>query len=291
LHIPLLVGYKTKWVSFSISILSIVSLSFAYSFGKINHTTFYELCPAIFSLAGWGACFSIDSKTAPVEEVKPQNGHWIFAFILAIAFAYFTAGFAKRSWSDLDLSTHGAMVWFISRIHIHDMPGLLTAAVLSIRSPIFWEGIDYITIFFEVGIILSLLHLRIFRIVIACIVLFHIANYFMLLISFETMVLIWLPFLISNNPIEEKLKAYVYPILDSSIFRFFLFLVCVVGIGSFLRFFTLSMNSSNSKIGIFKNLIDIENYFPLSTYLIFTIAFLIIVYNVWYWLVLRKKFN
>ncbi len=203
LCIALLFGYRTRLVSLLLGVALVVGLTFSYSFGKINHGySFFQWVPLVMVLSPWGEAFSLDAARRgntrrPDRTSLGWENAWPVALLaLVIGFGYFSAGLPKSLvWVDFDLTTHGARSWLVNGFQEQSRQAWLAPWFFGNQNPYFWEMMDLTAVTFEVGFLLSVLHVRAFRLFIAVAVVFHAINLFMLNINFTRLAFIYTLFL------------------------------------------------------------------------------------------------
>jgi len=196
-YIFLLFGYCTRITSIALSLLLIVGYTFAYSFDKIDHNIMEVIFPAVMAFSGWGKALSIDASKRSESAYRLSGSvtygpAWPIALMtLFIGFGYFSAGFGKLSWIDLDPTTHGARSWLLRSYFVHGHQDLLAPLFVSLNSLYLWEAMDLAAVTFEVGFLFAVLRARLFRSFVAAAVFFHFTNYLMLNIPFAGMIRIY----------------------------------------------------------------------------------------------------
>ena len=195
LYIMLLFGYHTKWVSLCLSAFLLTGYSYTYSFGKIDHNIMLVITPAIMAFSGWGNCYSIDET----RQRKTDVNSWLVSFMaFAIGFAMFTASVPKivRGW--LSFKTHVAKLYMEHSTVFYDgirTKPLLYDYIITIKSPLFWESIDYMTVIFEFGFLIAVLSPLVYRGFIVAALFFHIFVYLTFQISFTENLVVYALFI------------------------------------------------------------------------------------------------
>jgi hypothetical protein len=213
LFVLLLFGYRTPLVSVLLSVVLVVSYSFKYAFGKIDHDLLPLLIPGIMAFSGWGTRFSLDAVSALQRDSSPAHescANWpvaLVAFLLALGF--FTAVAPKLiGWIDFDLGAHGVRGWVLRRYYVSEQHELLVPLFASITNPYFWEALDILAVTFELGFLVAVLFPKVFRAYLGLAVLFHLTNFWLLgIVNFTEFVLIYLLF-INWTPIRAYLLTH-----------------------------------------------------------------------------------
>lgn len=114
-------GIKSRISCLALFFILIINNSFAYSFGKIDHSIFTPLIFLYFAFTNAGTKYAFLKD----RKIKTQDiATAVFAIFLV--FAFFTAGFEKAlKWIDFDLSTSGVSSWFYSGYFTLDRNRLL----------------------------------------------------------------------------------------------------------------------------------------------------------------------
>jgi hypothetical protein len=194
LLLTLLVGYRTRLVSWALPITHLCLNHLRYSFGKIDHDILLVLLPPVMSFSAWGSCYSVDSRRLTASSAPPRarsiSEHWPIAFMaLLLSLGFLTAGVPKAmTWVDFDLSTSGTEAWVERGFYISGRSELLLPYLIHLECPLIWELMDYSVVVFELSFLLLLWHPRWWQRVVAVACLFHAANAFTLNISFGLMV-------------------------------------------------------------------------------------------------------
>lgn len=169
----LLFGYRTRWASIVTTILLLIGSGWFFSAGKINHTMLFVLLPLVMAFSNWGAAFSIDARLRGTSQT-PSVASWPLTLAaLLTGFAMFTAGVPKILGGWLDPSTQAVQSRVIDQFFVHERQDLLAPIALHLDAPWLWEGLDWITVLFEVGFLVAIVHPVSTRLFAAAAVLFH----------------------------------------------------------------------------------------------------------------------
>lgn len=208
LWILLLVGYRTKIVSITLSLFMIVVTTFLFSFGKINHIILLTSLPFVMAFANWGAAFSIDAHLSK-QPIKVKS--WPLTFMsIIIGFGMFTAGVMKLpDWLYLDtLAVKSKVIYNYVVAH---RTGLLSSYFVALDNRFFWEFLDWATIILEVGFLFAIFKASVFRLWVAIAVVFHFSVLVMINIDFSINLLaysIFLPWLSIKQLGGKKLASF-----------------------------------------------------------------------------------
>ncbi|MEX0780787.1 MAG: HTTM domain-containing protein [Balneolales bacterium] len=188
--IALLVGYRTFWASLSTGVLLLVGLGFSYSLGKVNHTLPYSVLPIILMWSNWGAGYSWDAYYNLDKQPKVES--WpLTLLILIVGFMFFTAGFPKilGDWLSFDtLATRGHL---FNQYFVSGRMDLMAGWFITLEARWFWLMLDYLTIIFEVGFLIAILHPVSARIFLVIAVFFHAGTMLMLNIAFANNIIVY----------------------------------------------------------------------------------------------------
>ncbi|WP_234573099.1 hypothetical protein [Rhodohalobacter sp. 614A] len=181
----MLVGYQTKWASISSGIFILVLQGLIYSIGKVNHEVLVPLGPILMAFTNWGNRFSIDSMKPPeIKTERPVESWPLVLLSIFIGFMMFTSGWPKILGGWLDPSTHAVKAHLFNQFFVHEREAYLAGYAIQINSQIFWEFLDWITIIFEIGFLISIRKSKWFRFFLVIAVLFHFSTKMLLNISF-----------------------------------------------------------------------------------------------------------
>jgi len=185
-------GIKAKISSIVYCVLSVIALSFQYSFGKIDHNILLYVMIFCLSFSGWGSQLAI----FPDKEVSTntQNGS-LSALAFILCYAFFTAGFNKSlNWINTDFTKSGTALWIYFNYYITSRTYLLADYIKGMPFLTF-KIMDYLGVAFEVSPILFLFYSRkawgTWLVVAA---LFHLSTLLFLNIAFLTHTVIYLVF-------------------------------------------------------------------------------------------------
>lgn len=178
----LLVGYRTRTAALATGLLFLVVYGFSYSLGKINHNILFVLVPIIMAGSGWGGALSYDA----LYRIRREARSWPLTLLaVIIAFAMFTAGFAKLLGGWLDPSTQASYGHLLKHFHVRGRTDLLAPYAVNMDSGFVWEALDYLTVLFELAFIAAVARARSIRLFVALAVVFHFGIMMALNISFH----------------------------------------------------------------------------------------------------------
>ena len=186
LLILLLFGYKTRYVTALLSMIIIISNSFMYSFGHIQHYILIELTLLLMVFSNWGRYYSIDYFNEVQNCSRSRRNYSLSILALCIGFGFFSAGIGKAGWFDFDLATQGVRTWLNRGYYLVGRQDYLAKFFIGLKNRFLWEILDYITVLFEVTFIAACFtNRKIFRFYLSLAVIFHFIIYLMLNINFS----------------------------------------------------------------------------------------------------------
>lgn len=209
----LLFGFQTRWTSLLLALGLFTGFGWSYAYGKINHDTLLmALVPLVMGFSHWGAHFSLDqrNRTAPGRERA-----WPVALLaLLLGFAMFTAGVPKLLSGWLDPATQAVQGHTIRQHYDFFADQFMTPWLITFDNPLFWEVLDYSAVLFEVGFLLAVVRQPLFRLFVALVVIFHLANCFMLNIDFSRNIALYLLF-VYWPPLLKNFDRRVWPAIKN----------------------------------------------------------------------------
>ena len=177
-----LVGYHTKWASLIAGFSVLILQGLIFSVGKIDHEILVPMVPIILAYSNWGAAFSIDSLRKSKDQ---KTESWPLTLLaLFIGFMMFTAGFPKILGGWLDVSTQAAQSHLLNQFYVRERQDLLAEIAVQWNNPVFWELLDWGTVLFEVGFLISIFRASWFRFFVGIAVLFHFSTMMSMNIAF-----------------------------------------------------------------------------------------------------------
>lgn len=192
------VGWKTRASTITLVACRLIGGSFIYSFGKIDHDILLTALLLCMALADWGRFYSLDARHRPTErsgESSRRTQQGLALFATAAAFGFLTAGLPKLfGWVDGNLETSGVLRWLYNGRGSLGRDQFFGGA-MSGAPTVLLELADYVTVLLEiVGFAALLWGHRSWRVFLAIVTLFHLANILILNISFGTQVVTYLAF-------------------------------------------------------------------------------------------------
>ena len=190
--VALIVGYRTRAVSWVLTAFLVVNSGIVYSFGKVDHFILFEILPVFMAAAQWGAAYSLDCRLGRAR--RDTNGFPVLCWALFVAFAILTAAVPKALTGWLD-PTRFASLGYVARDVADPVKlGPLTGQIFAFQSPVFWKLLDYGTVVLEASLIVAILFPLAFRLCILLLGTFHVGVYLSMGIDFSQMVFVYAPF-------------------------------------------------------------------------------------------------
>lgn len=179
----ILIGFKPRLFAILYMMVYVLVNNYAYSFGKVNHDFVYTLPILIMAFSPWNRRYSFFPE--PEKETDEPAKSWpMFMMSLIFSFGMFTAGFSKILGGWLSMDTQYTQIFFSQYRYILEWKDFLSDAYDGVHSKIFWEILDYLTVFFETIFIVSFLYPKFFRLMLLLAIFFHLNVLLMLNISF-----------------------------------------------------------------------------------------------------------
>ena len=190
--VSLLFGYRSKIAALGFGLLLILSGAFTGSLGKIDHGILYPLTAIIMAFSGWERKYSLEhGKT----DAGSARGLAPFLLALVLGFAFFTAGFAKLTGGWLSPDRVGVLHHYFGSYEVWERRDLLAPVFQDVRSMVFWKGLDYGTVAFEVFFLPAVLNRRVFGFFILLAIVFHSLVFLILNITITSIFLVYALFL------------------------------------------------------------------------------------------------
>lgn len=179
----ILIGFRPRIFAILYMVIYLLTSSYAFSFGKINHTFVYALPIIIMAFSPWNRVYSFFPE--PKRETDVLSKSWpIFLLSMLLGFGIFTAGLAKILGGWLNTDIQSTQVFFYQYRYGIGWHDLMSDTFDKINSQFFWEFLDYSTVLFESVFILAFLKPKFFRFMILITLFFHLNVLLMFNISF-----------------------------------------------------------------------------------------------------------
>lgn len=163
-------GWQTRATSIALGLAFALASGLSFGTGKVNHDLLLWLTPLMMS-GQWGRARSVDALAGRGRDaVEPVV---LACFAIMVGFCMFSAGLPKLLGGWLDPRTPATYGHLVRNFYVAERTRGLASAFLSIRSPLFWEPADWLTVAWEIGFLFAVARPRWFRAFIAYAVVFH----------------------------------------------------------------------------------------------------------------------
>ncbi|MDA0347123.1 MAG: hypothetical protein O3C43_02355 [Verrucomicrobia bacterium] len=185
LFLCILFGYRTRTASIVSVVLVIFAKTFVYSLGQINHDFIVWLVPVAGAFANWGAAYSIDSSNKQ-SFGKEESQSWPIVFlVVTFCFAMALSGYQKFLGGWADLYANPVQQNLARMFIVVQRQDFLAPALNTFDNFFLWKALDYLTLIFEIGILIGIFFPKIFRLFLMVAVVFHLSNLLILNIDFS----------------------------------------------------------------------------------------------------------
>ena len=184
-------GIWTKFASIASAVMLMSTYGLTYCLGKIDHTILLVLPPLVLAFANWGDRFSIDAwrrrKATPSRDDGPSaQEQWPLRLLgLLIGWGFFTAALTKLGTGWLSFDSQAARGYFVLAFVTENRTHWLAEWVATHDWRVAWELADWLTVAFELAILLALPWWRAFRITLAIATTFHLGVLLVMNIDFS----------------------------------------------------------------------------------------------------------
>lgn len=190
----LALGYRTVVASLAVTLLLLFGFGVSYSLGKIDHSIFVVLVPAVLLFARWGDAFSVDALRRAgrgADLTMAPTPQWPMRLLaLLIGLGFVTAAVPKILSGWLDPRTQ-AVQSLIGQRYDGESGALLASLAVDVHLPALWETADVFAVAIECVVLLTVPWWRAFRVVLACAALFHVGVLLTMGIAFSNNVLVY----------------------------------------------------------------------------------------------------
>lgn len=211
--ICLTLGIKARSSALLFVGLKLIGNSFLFSFGKIDHSIFFDLVILTLAFSGWGRHYAV----WPDRESRWDNIERSMAVLgVLLCFGFFSAGFEKGlRWIDFNVQTGGFLNWHYHGYYNLGRDLLLAPYIRYVPTPLF-ELFDYAAVLFELSPFFFLLTSRrnwLLWLTIAAF--FHWTNTLLLNIPFLVHLIVYLAFVDYEKGVEWLRREFGLPQLFS----------------------------------------------------------------------------
>lgn len=183
----LAIGFKTRTASLLVVALGLVLNAWHYSLGKIDHELMFYIAPLFLAFSGWGRHYSLDAKRENQESLGKsdiQSARCIALFALACGLGFATAGLAKAYSGWLSPDQPAALGHLAKYYYFQERHTVLAGYLMDHGSQFFWELNDWLTVLFEIGFLLAVIHRFAFQLFLVLAVIFHLGVWLLMSIDF-----------------------------------------------------------------------------------------------------------
>lgn len=181
--ICMLTGFYTRFSTFVAGCLILMLQGWIYSIGKTNHELLLAAVPIFMAFSNWGGVWSMDQYLNPDKSPKYTINPVPF-LALILGFMMFTAGFPKILGGWLSPDTQAAYGHLLNQYFVKERSAFLAGYFVQFNHTIFWEMLDWATVLFEIGFLISVCKFNLFRVFVCFAVVFHISTLLTLNIAF-----------------------------------------------------------------------------------------------------------
>jgi hypothetical protein len=189
----LLVGYRTRLVSWLLPVVWILGNGVAYSWGKIDHDILLLVLPLFLGPAGWGDELSVDARRG---RVGPARRWPITLLAVAVALAMFSAAVPKALTGWLSPSTQAVRGHLYQNLLVHGRDGFLAEWVASLDVNALWYAADLSAVALEAGLVLLLVRRSWFRLGLLALAAFHVVVLVTMSIGFIANLMVYAAFFV-----------------------------------------------------------------------------------------------
>ncbi|WP_110797452.1 HTTM domain-containing protein [Mycolicibacterium llatzerense] len=180
-------GIWTKYVSLAAWLTLSATYGVTFCLGKIDHTILLTLPPLVLAFANWGNRYSLDAlRRSNESSAQPQ---WPLRLLaLLIGWGFFAAALTKALTGWLSFSSQASRGYFVLGFVTQGRTHWLAQWVAEHDVLAAWEAVDWLTVAFELSILIALPWWRAFRITLAVAATFHLVVLLIMNIDFSNAV-------------------------------------------------------------------------------------------------------
>ncbi|WP_071287133.1 HTTM domain-containing protein [Mycolicibacterium llatzerense] len=180
-------GIWTKYVSIATWLVLSATYGVTFCLGKVDHTILLTLPPLVLAFANWGNRFSVDAfrrNSEPSLQVQ-----WPLRLLaLLIGWGFFAAALTKALTGWLSFSSQASRGYFVLGFVTQGRTHWLAQWIAQHDVLAAWEVVDWLTVAFELAILIALPWWRAFRITLAVAAIFHLVVLLIMNIDFSNAV-------------------------------------------------------------------------------------------------------
>lgn len=198
-------GIWTKYVSIATWLILSATYGVTFCLGKVDHTILLTLPPLVLAFANWGKRYSIDAcrnSDDPSDQVQ-----WPLRLLaLLIGWGFFAAALTKALTGWLSFSSQASRGYFVLGFVTQERTHWLAQWVAAHDMLVAWEAVDWLTVIFELSILLALPWWRAFRMTLAVAATFHLVVLLIMNIDFSNAVVAYGAF-VSWGAIARRISS------------------------------------------------------------------------------------
>ncbi len=180
-------GIWTKYVSIATWLVLSATYGVTFCLGKVDHTILLTLPPLVLAFANWGNRFSVDAFRRNSEP--SLQAQWPLRLLaLLIGWGFFAAALTKALTGWLSFSSQASRGYFILGFVTQGRTHWLAQWIAQHDVLAAWEVVDWLTVAFELAILIALPWWRAFRITLAVAAIFHLVVLLIMNIDFSNAV-------------------------------------------------------------------------------------------------------
>ncbi|MCT7366553.1 HTTM domain-containing protein [Mycolicibacterium llatzerense] len=180
-------GIWTKYVSIATWLVLSATYGVTFCLGKVDHTILLTLPPLVLAFANWGNRFSVDAFRRNSEP--SLQAQWPLRLLaLLIGWGFFAAALTKALTGWLSFSSQASRGYFVLGFVTQGRTHWLAQWIAQHDVLAAWEVVDWLTVAFELAILIALPWWRAFRITLAVAAIFHLVVLLIMNIDFSNAV-------------------------------------------------------------------------------------------------------
>lgn len=180
-------GIWTKYVSIATWLVLSATYGVTFCLGKVDHTILLTLPPLVLAFANWGNRFSVDAFRRNSEP--SLQAQWPLRLLaLLIGWGFFAAALTKALTGWLSFSSRASRGYFVLGFVTQGRTHWLAQWIAQHDVLAAWEVVDWLTVAFELAILIALPWWRAFRITLAVAAIFHLVVLLIMNIDFSNAV-------------------------------------------------------------------------------------------------------
>lgn len=180
-------GIWTKYVSIATWLILSATYGVTFCLGKVDHTILLTLPPLVLAFGDWGKRYSVDARRRS-DEPSGQVQWPLRLLALLIGWGFFAAALTKALTGWLSFSSQASRGYFVLGFVTQERTHWLARWIAEHDVLVAWEVVDWLTVVFELAILIALPWWRAFRITLAVAAAFHLVVLLIMNIDFSNAV-------------------------------------------------------------------------------------------------------